>query len=210
MPNVPISRSPKSTRSNNPAAMRSRPEQQEISMSNVRRSMLVRPAALAVLAVAVVAASGCHWFRKNDANYQQSAENRPLEVPPDLDRPSTDAAMQPTGEQPQSVSRSSMPAPAAASAAPTAATGFTVAGERDAVFAKVGDTLSATQGVTVASKAQLLGTYDVNYADTDFLVRVTKVDAGVYVSAVDPRGMPATSEAAIKLVAALKAALGAD
>jgi hypothetical protein len=41
-------------------------------------------------------------------------------------------------------------------------------------------------------------------------VRVTKVDAGVYVSAVDPRGMPATSEAAIKLVAALKAALGAD
>ena len=178
-------------------------------MSNVRRSTFVRPAALAFLAVAVLAASGCHWFRKNDKNYQQSAENRPLEVPPDLDRPNTDAAMQQTVEQPQSVSRSSMPAPAAASAAPTAATGFTVTGERDAVFAKVGDTLAATEGVTVASKAQLLGTYDVNYADTNFLVRVTKVEAGVYVSAVDPRGMPATSAAAVKLIAALKTALGA-
>ena len=178
--------------------------------STALRAQAARPAMLVVLAVAVLASSGCHWFRKNDKNYQQSAENRPLEVPPDLDRPNTDAAMQQTAEQPQSVSRSSMPAPPAASAAPTADTGFTVAGERDAVFAKVGDTLAATEGVTVASKAQLLGTYDVNYADTNFLVRVTKVDSGVYVSAVDPRGMPATSEAAVKLVAALKAALGGN
>ena len=76
------------------------------------------------------------------------------------------------------------------------------------MFAKVGDALAATEGVTIASKAQLLGTYDVNYAGSNFLVRVTKVESGVYVSAVDPRGMPATHEAATKLVAALKAALG--
>jgi uncharacterized lipoprotein len=184
--------------------MRSRPEQQEIYMSNVRPTVLVRPAALAVLVVAVLAASGCHWFRKNDKNYQQSAENRPLEVPPDLDRPNTDAAVLPASEPPQSVSRSSMPAPAAS----TAATGFTVAGERDDVFAKVGEALAATEGVTVASKAQLLGTYDVSYAGSNFLVRVTKVESGAYVSAVDPRGMPATNDAATKLVAALKVALG--
>ena len=176
-------------------------------MSNVRPSVLVRPATLAVLAVAVLAASGCHWFRKSDKNYQQSAENRPLEVPPDLDRPNTDAAVQPASESPQSVSRSSMPAPVASTAA-AGTTGFTVAGERDGVFAKVGEALAATEGVTIASKAQLLGTYDVNYAGSNFLVRVTKVESGVYVSAVDPRGMPATNEAATKLVAALKAALG--
>jgi uncharacterized lipoprotein len=187
--------------------MRSRPEQQEISMSNVRPSVLVRPAALAVLAVAVLATSGCHWFRKGDKNYQQGAENRPLEVPPDLDRPNADAAVQPPASEPaHSVSRSSMPAPAASTA--SVATGFTVAGERDTVFAKVGEALAATEGVTIASKAQLLGTYDVNYAGSNFLVRVTKVEAGVYVSAVDPRGMPATNDAATKLVEALKAALG--
>jgi len=68
--------------------------------------------------------------------------------------------------------------------------------------------LAATDGVTIASKAQLLGTYDVSYHGADFLVRVTKVDAGVYVSAVDPRGMPASGDAATQLIAALKAAVG--
>jgi hypothetical protein len=39
-------------------------------------------------------------------------------------------------------------------------------------------------------------------------VRITKVDAGVYVSAVDPRGMPDTGDAATRLIAALKTAIG--
>jgi hypothetical protein len=86
--------------------------------------------------------------------------------------------------------------------------GFTVAGARDAIFAKVGEALAATEGVTVASRAQILGTYDVSYGGANFLVRVTAVDAGVYVSAVDPRGLPASGEAPQKLIAALKAALG--
>ena len=76
------------------------------------------------------------------------------------------------------------------------------------MFAKVGDALAAIEGVTIASRAQLLGTYDVSYEGSNFLVRVTTVDAGVYVSAVDPRGLPATGEAPAKLIAALKAALG--
>ena len=75
------------------------------------------------------------------------------------------------------------------------------------MFNKVGTALASTDGLTIASKAQLLGTYDVSYQGENFLVRVTKVEAGVYVSAVDPRGMPATSDAALKLVAALKAAI---
>jgi uncharacterized lipoprotein len=110
-------------------------------------------------------------------------------------------------EAPQSVTRSSM-ATAPASQAQASASGFTVAGERDDVFNKVGSALASTEGVTIASKAQLLGSYDVNYAGSNFLVRVTKVDAGVYVSAVDPRGMPATNDAATKLIAALKTAIG--
>jgi len=36
---------------------------------------------------------------------------------------------------------------------------------------------------------------------------VVGVDAGAYVSAVDPRGLPATDPAAIKLLGALKAKL---
>ncbi|MEP6634089.1 MAG: hypothetical protein ABJA62_07755, partial [Luteimonas sp.] len=135
----------------------------------------------------------------------QSPESRPLEVPPDLDKPNTDGAMKvPAADGGTSVSRSSLPAPAASS---NTASGFTVPGERDAVFAKVGETLAATSGLTIANKAQLLGTYDVDYGGGKFLVRVTKVDAGVYISAVDPRGLPASGEAPTKLIAALKAAM---
>jgi len=167
-----------------------------------RTAPLPRLLAVTTLAAAVLAATGCHWFHKDAEAYTQSAESRPLEVPPDLDRPSTEAAMQPAG---QSVSRSSMPAPQASTAT---ASGFTVTGDSDQVFAKVGEALAATEGVTIASRAQLLGTYDVSYEGANFLVRVTKVEAGAYVSAVDPRGMPATDAAPLKLIAALKAALG--
>src|SRR3546814_1169389 len=102
----------------------------------------------------------------------------PLEVPPDLNLPDTSGAMKlPGGDATQSVSRSSVGA--SATSAPDN-TGFTVAGERDAVFDRIGEVLAATDGVTIASKAQILGTYDVDYEGSKFLLRVTKVPAGAY------------------------------
>ena len=104
-----------------------------------------------------------------------------------------------------------MQVPAAGQVGPAAAPaagGFNVAGSRDEAFTRVGEALAGVEGVTVASRAQLLGTYDVSYEGASFLVRVSAVEAGAYVSAVDPRGLPATSPAAVKLLAALKAKLG--
>ncbi|MDW7599415.1 hypothetical protein R1V99_02365, partial [Stenotrophomonas maltophilia] len=83
----------------------------------------------------------------------------------------------------------------------------TIAGGKDEAFAKVGTALEGVEGVTIASRAQLLGSYDVAYEGSNFLVRVVAVDAGAYISAVDPRGLPATAEAPVKLIAALKAKL---
>ncbi len=185
-----------------------------------RHPHLLRTAVLALLVVSVFAASGCRWFRKGNP-YSQSAETRPLEVPPDLDRPSTEAAL----GAPASVTRSSIsgtpvqaaPAPAdaapaaqaaAGASSPAAGSGFTVPGTRDEAFEKVGAALANVPGVTIASKAQLLGAYDVSYGGSNFLVRVTQVEAGAYISAVDPRGVAATGEAPARLMAALKAALG--
>lgn len=158
-------------------------------------SSLVRPLALVLLVVSV---AGCSWFKKGaKGDYALAPEARPLEVPPDLTLPSTSGAMQvPTAGQ----ATSSSVAPAAG--------GFNVAGSRDEAFARVGDALAGVDGVTIASRAQLLGTYDVSYEGASFLVRVAAVEAGAYVSAVDPRGLPATSPAATKLLAALKAKLG--
>lgn len=161
---------------------------------------LIRTLAVALVALAVVGTSGCKWFRKGSELYAESPENRPLEVPPDLDRPDTSSAMALPDTGP--VTRSATQA--AGSAQPN---GFAVAGDRDAVFVRVGEVLAATEGLTVVNRAQLLGTYDVDYGDAKFLVRVTKTDTGAYVAAVDPRGLPASGEPPQRLIAALKAAL---
>jgi len=162
---------------------------------------LVSSARAVPLVLLAVAASGCSWFHKDArGDYAMPAESRPLEVPPDLNLPDTSGAM-----KLPSVASASAPASAPSSAANS---GFIVAGERDAVFARVGDALADVPGLTIASRAQMLGSYDVNYEGTNFLVRVVKTEAGSYVSAVDPRGMPATAEAPVKLIAALKGKLG--
>lgn len=164
-------------------------------------SSSLRPLALAVLAVAVLGASGCKWFRK-DSGYAQSAETRPLEVPPDLTAPNTSGAMRLPQASSQPVGQGG------AQATSVAASGFNVAGSRDEVFTKVGEALATIEGLTIASRAQLLGAYDVSYEGSNFLVRTVGVEAGTYVSAVDPRGLPATGAAPTKLIAALKAKLG--
>lgn len=163
---------------------------------------VVRVLSLALLATATVAATtGC--FRKGvRGDYALPVETRPLEVPPDLNLPNTAGATQVPALA--SVATGS----AAAGKVQASHTGFTVAGTRDEVFAKLGDALTATEGVTIASRAQLLGSYDVSYEGSSFLVRVVAVDGGIYVSAVDPRGMPATDAASVKLMAALKTRLG--
>ena len=159
-----------------------------------------RTAAFAVLAVAVLATAGCSWFHRGDtAAYRNSPESRPLEVPPDMSQPDTSNAMAlPPADG--SVMRSQV------GAQPVG--GFLVPGQRDAVFAKVGDVLAATPGVAIASKAQLLGSYDVSYEGSDFLVRLVQNGDNVQVSTVDPRGIAANGPAQQKLLAALKAALG--
>lgn len=155
-----------------------------------------------VVLAAVVAGSGCGWWRDSNKLYADDAAKRPLEVPPELDR----GVATPSGA---SVTASgtvgTQPMPAGSA---VAATGFTVGGTRDDTFTKVGEALAKVEGVTIASRAQLLGAFDVNYGGSNFLVRVTAVEAGAYVSAVDPRGVPATGEAPAKLVASLKEALG--
>lgn len=167
-----------------------------------------RTGTVVVVLAAVLMASGCSWFRRDNKLYAGDPASRPLEVPPDLDMPRTDAAMSIPGATASAASTAS--ATAAATPVAGVSNGFTIAGTRDDVFAKVGDALGKIEGVTVASRAQMLGVYDVAYEGSNFLVRVTAVEAGVYVSAVDPRGQPATGEAANKLIAGLKAALGSN
>ena len=164
------------------------------------RSTLPRAALIGLLVAGVAATSGCGWFRKGDKLYGPSADQRPLEVPPELDIAAVNAAEGGT-------LASQWQGAATPQAAAAMAVGFNGPGERDAVFAQVGKALAATPGVTVATQAQLLGVFDVAYEGSNFLVRVSAVEGGSYVSAVDPRGVPAGGDAPRKLIDALKAAI---
>ena len=168
-----------------------------------RSTAPTRTALAAMLLLALAATSGCAWFGKSNELYADSPESRPLEVPPDLDRPRTQAAM---GEPAAATASASAPA----AEVQGTAIGFTTAGSRDEVFAKVDAALTTIDGVQVASRATALGVFDVNYQGSNFLVRISAVEAGTYVSAVDPRGMAATGEAPTQLIAALRSSLGGN
>lgn len=161
--------------------------------------------ALAVTTM-LLGSAGCSWFRKGDKLYAQDAASRPLEVPPDLDMPRGNGA---AGVSAMASDTQPAAAPAGPAAPAVAGSGgFTMAGTRDAGFDAVGKALDGIEGVTVVNRAQLLGVYDVTYAGANFLIRVVGVEAGVYVSAVDPRGQPVAGEGAARLIADLKTALG--
>ena len=94
-----------------------------------------------------------------------------------------------------------------AASAPTATGAFVVPGQRDAVFARIDEVLSAMPGVTVHNRSKLIGSLDVSYQNASFLVRTVQTTSGVSVSAVDPRGLPDGSAAAVALLGQLKTAL---
>ena len=83
-----------------------------------RPKSALRPSAFAAVPVALLLAasvSGCHWFKK-DTGFTRTGDARPLEVPPDLDRPDTAGAMLLPDAKPGSVTRSSLGTPQAVTA----------------------------------------------------------------------------------------------
>jgi hypothetical protein len=175
-------------------------------MSSIRpnhRNALSRTMTVAIviaMSSAVLGASGCRWFRKDDV-YAMSPDKRPLELPPAFDPAEAERSLATTASG--SVTRSSL-----SDATPsTRALGFSAPGDRATVFARVGELLAATPGLTIASRAQLLGAFDVDYEGQKFLIRVSESGSGSDVSAVDPRGQPSNNTAASKVIAALRAAL---
>lgn len=136
--------------------------------------------------------SGCS--RTVKADFAKAPEDRPLEIPPPLEMAGTPA--------PATVASASALVRPSATAA-----GFTVKGSRQAVYAGVGELLKGIAGLEVVSQAQLLGSYDVTYQGSSFLVRVVEEAEVVRVSAVDARGQQAAGEAPAAVLSQLQKAL---
>ena len=135
-------------------------------MTPMHRSL--RPVLVVAVAFALAAgAGGCSWF-KHKSDYAASKEDRPLEVPPDLDLPDTSAstALPPTA--------GGSPALASGMANPN----VLVPGRATEVYPKIGTALEGIPGVTINGRAEALSSYDVSYKGESFLVRAQDSQGG--------------------------------
>ncbi len=110
--------------------------------------MFKRTAYVLALAALIASTSGCGWLRGHrGADYTSSQAGRPLEVPPDLDSPSTAAALTvPAGGNGASASAPS-DSPVESTAAPE---GATAAASPSTIIAGEDSTLSMTDSVAGA------------------------------------------------------------
>lgn len=152
-------------------------------MTNVRRDK--QALLLAVIASCLLA--GCGWFNRNkkDDLYKTSVQERPLEVPPDLDRPNTAAALTipnvgaaapaaapasaPPGAAPQAAPvGAAATAPSTAVAAGPGATlsgdGLRVSDTVESTYSRVGLALERSGAATVLARDDATHSYDVQTA----------------------------------------------
>ncbi|TXK62071.1 hypothetical protein [Alkalisalibacterium limincola] len=171
-----------------------------------RSSHIVRRLLVAGLATSVVVTSGCGWFRAS-TGYEGSRETRPLEVPPDLTTPAVDPSMQmPTVAD---VQARRAPAGAQQAQAGAAVSSFEVADSAGEAWRRVGLALDRIDGVTITNRAQLLGSYEVQYRGESFLVRVQQGQGDTStVTAVNAAGQAVGTGAATELLGLLRQRLG--
>jgi uncharacterized lipoprotein len=144
---------------------------QESKMNSLLRN--ARPLLAGAIVVALLGSSGCRWFHGSD--YTRSVENRPLEVPPDLNAPSTTNAL---------------PLPAASglgSDRPMVA-GFVVPDSPDNTWTRIGAVLPTIEGVAIIGSAQSLGSYDLSYQGQNFQLRIEDTAGQSRVSAISASG----------------------
>lgn len=150
----------------------------------------IHPLLVGAIALALVSASGCGWFRSHN-DYSRTVENRPLEVPPDLDLPETSNAL---------------PLPSAQNLGTSAPSpiGYVVADAPAAVFTRLGTALAGTPGVTINGTAAAMGSYDVGYQGQNFLIRVEETGGQSRISAISPSGQVLRAGPASILLALLR------
>ena len=179
-------------------------------------TLTTRALLASTFAVALLATSGCHshvlhrqdgsfrfWPHRHNSDYSKSQENRPLEVPPDLDTPATDPSMQIPGARGASVP------PAAGSIAPTSGNpSFLLADSVSGSWDRMGRALERINGVTITQRTQLLNSYEVQYKGATMLLRANQDGQSTRVDAVGADGQPVRTPEAVELLGLLRDRIG--
>lgn len=168
----------------------------------------LRILSMTLLSAAILASSGCSWFRGKTV-YENAAEGRSLEVPPDLDVPATDPALAiPAVSASATAAAASASRTSAASPTIVASGPFPVADTFESTWRRLGFALARVDGVEVIESAQVLGAYSVRFDGAEFLVRVSRNGETARIGAVDKDGKEVTGGAAGRLLATLRSRLG--
>ncbi len=170
-------------------------------------STLFRPLLIGAVAIAMLSQSGCAWTRSKlgfDAKYQDSVQNRPLEVPPGLDTPPVQGAM----VVPELGANAGSGTVASGVPGAAAVASFTVADSVESAWRRIGIALGKIDGVSNVEPAQALSSYEVTFQGSTMLVRAQSVGGQTNVVALGPDGQPLATGAAAQLLGLLKARLG--
>ena len=169
----------------------------------------LRPLLVATVALSVIATSGCSWVRNkwgNEAAYQGSRQNQPLEVPPGLDTPAAAGAVViPDAPAGGAVSTE---VPSAGETPVSGVDSFVLADSAGSSWRRIGIALGKIEGVTISNRAQLLNSYEVSYKGVAMLLRAEDVGGQTRVVALGQDGQPIRTGVATELLALLKARLG--
>ena len=155
---------------------------------------LMRPLLVAAVAVALASTGACSWF-KSKSTYTQSVENRPLEVPPDLDLPDTTAATALPTAGGQSSGRAA------------AGVDVSLSGSATDAYPRIGKVLEGINGLVINGKAEALGSYDVTYQGQNFLIRVMDSAGGSRMVALSPDGRVLKTGPAVELMKTIRSEL---
>lgn len=169
--------------------------------SRTRAAAIARMALALACSGALLAASGCGWFRSKSV-YEDSPQSRPLEVPPDLDVPAVDPAQQIPAVAADAGVRAAAPAPGAADE-------LRVQDTVASTWRRLGIALERVDGATITDRAELLSVYSVSYRGDSFLLRVQEAEGGgSRVSAVTADGTPLSGGNSAALLGVLRQRLG--
>ena len=162
---------------------------------------IARTALLLLCATGMLAASGCSWLR-GKSNYENSAQSRPLEVPPDLDAPVANTGLEIPAVAADAGARSGT------AAVPSPSDELLVQDSVAGTYRRLGLALDRIDGATIEERAELLSVYTVRYQGETFLLRVQEGSGGSRVSAVSAEGTELSGGASAALLGALRQRLG--
>lgn len=159
----------------------------------IHPSLLITSLAVSVL----LSTTACSVFRA-DTGYSKAAEQRPLEVPPELDQPVVNQGM-------------AIPDARSSSAASTGAgdSSFMLDEGVSSAWDRIGNALNGMDGVTIKNQSRMLSMFSVQQSGSTVLIRVTSKGAeSTLVEAINSEAKPVDTPQTRALIGALKKQLG--